>query len=121
MYVSYLVLIRFAFIIAERFVNNLICIVRVRAHTITSLLLLNLSMYIAAAAEGEGLGQSEHANPVSASRPSPVKTSLWCWRPGLYTIRYRNNLNECGCKNSASSSSTFGDGENSRAGPSNSK
>lgn len=121
MYVSYLVLIRFAFIIAEIFVNNLICIVRVRAHTIISLLLLNLSRYIAAAAEGEGLGQSEQANPVPASRPGPAKTSLWCWRPGLYTIRYRNNLIECGCKNSASSSSTFGDGETSRAGPSNRK
>lgn len=69
MYVSYLVLIRFAFIIAERFVNNLICIVRVRAHTITSLLLLNLSRYIAAAAEGEGLGQSEHAMSAAVKIP----------------------------------------------------
>lgn len=86
MYVSYLVLIRFAFIIAERFVNNLICIVRVRAHTITSLLLLNLSRYIAAAAEGEGLGQSEHANPVSASRRGLAQLKHLCGAGGrVYT------------------------------------
>lgn len=94
MYVSYLILPRFAFIIAERFVYNLIrtctctstCTCKVGCGTISSLSLSSLSRCIAPAVEGKGEGKTSKQNV------SQIKVLDVADRPGLYPDRYTDEF-----------------------------